>query len=79
MVEISSGALICAERIFSFQHLAATRTYANLDVPLSEILDSIHDHDTRPLVTCHLNDQLFELMDRFVTREVEQRRRRCIS
>lgn len=55
---------------FVFQHLAATRTYGNLDVPLAEILDAIHDHQTYQLVTCHLTDQLFELMDRFVTREV---------
>ncbi|CAF1328302.1 unnamed protein product [Adineta steineri] len=53
-------------------HLAATRTYANLDVPLCDILDLIHDHNTYQLVTCKMTDQLFELMDKFVTREVHR-------
>jgi 5'-AMP-activated protein kinase regulatory gamma subunit len=57
---------------FDIMHLAATRTYANLDVPLCDILDSIHDHNTRQLATCKKNDQLFELMDKFVTREVHR-------
>lgn len=57
---------------FDIMHLAATRTYANLDVPLCDILDSIHDHSTYQLATCKLTDQLFELMDRFVTREVHR-------
>ncbi len=52
------------------QHLAATSTYANLDVPLCDILDTIHDHNTYQLATCKMTDQLFELMDKFVTREV---------
>lgn len=55
------------------QHLAATRTYANLDVPLCDILDSIHDHSTYQLATCKMTDQLFELMDKFVSREVNLR------
>ncbi|CAF5023319.1 unnamed protein product, partial [Rotaria sp. Silwood1] len=37
---------------FDIMHLAATRTYANLDVPLCDILDSIHDHNTYQLITC---------------------------
>jgi 5'-AMP-activated protein kinase regulatory gamma subunit len=57
---------------FDIMHLAATRTYANLDVPLCDILDSIHDHNTRQLATCKKNDQLFGLMDKFVTREVHR-------
>ncbi|CAF3818098.1 unnamed protein product, partial [Adineta steineri] len=57
---------------FDIMHLAATRTYANLDVPLCDILDLIHDHNTYQLVTCKMTDQLFELMDKFVTREVHR-------
>ncbi|CAF4442269.1 unnamed protein product, partial [Rotaria sp. Silwood2] len=57
---------------FDIMHLAATRTYANLDVPLCDILDSIHDHNTHQLATCKMTDQLFELMDKFVSREVHR-------
>ncbi|CAF3403710.1 unnamed protein product [Rotaria socialis] len=57
---------------FDIMHLAATRTYANLDVPLCDILDSIHDHTTYQLATCKMTDQLFELMDKFVSREVHR-------
>jgi len=58
--------------LFNFnKHLAATQTYANLDVPLCDILDTIHDHQTRQVATCKKTDQLFELMDKFVTREVK--------
>ncbi|CAF4112045.1 unnamed protein product, partial [Rotaria magnacalcarata] len=54
---------------FDIMHLAATRAYTNLDVPLCDILDSIHDHNTRQLITCKKTDHLFQLMDKFVTRE----------
>ncbi|UJR27526.1 hypothetical protein I4U23_008809 [Adineta vaga] len=57
---------------FDIMHLAATRTYANLDVPLCDILDLIHDQNTHQLATCKMTDQLFELMDKFVTREVHR-------
>ncbi|CAF1527636.1 unnamed protein product [Rotaria sordida] len=57
---------------FDIMHLAATRTYANLDVPLCDILDSIHDHSTHQLITCQMTDHLFKLMDKFVTREVHR-------
>ncbi|UJR21646.1 hypothetical protein I4U23_024723 [Adineta vaga] len=57
---------------FDIMHLAATSTYANLDIPLCDILDLVHDHNTHQLVTCKMTDQLFELMDRFVTREVHR-------
>jgi 5'-AMP-activated protein kinase regulatory gamma subunit len=57
---------------FDIMHLAATSTYANLDVPLCDILDTIHDHTTYQLATCRMTDQLFELMDKFVTREVHR-------
>jgi len=57
---------------FDIMHLAATQTYANLDVPLCDILDTIHDHQTRQVATCKKTDQLFELMDKFVTREVHR-------
>ncbi|CAF1109471.1 unnamed protein product [Adineta steineri] len=57
---------------FDIMHLAATHTYTNLDVPLCDILDLIHDHNTHQLVTCKMTDQLFELMDKFVTREVHR-------
>ncbi|CAF1563708.1 unnamed protein product [Rotaria sp. Silwood1] len=57
---------------FDIMHLAATRTYANLDVPLCDILDSIHDHNTYQLITCKTTDHLFKLMDKFVTREVHR-------
>jgi len=57
---------------FDIMHLAATSTYANLDVPLCDILDTIHDHNTYQLATCKMTDQLFELMDKFVTREVHR-------
>ena len=60
------------EHLFD-QHLAATSTYANLDVPLCDILHTIHDQNTYTLATCKMNDQLFELMDKFVTREVNTR------
>ena len=39
-------------------------------MPLCDILSSIHDHDTYQLATCKMTDQLFGLMDKFVTREV---------
>ena len=62
---------VCMKIFLCFvQHLAATRTYANLDVPLCDVLDALHDHHTYQLATCKKTDQLFELMDRFVTREV---------
>ena len=65
--------MICSIRLgIFFQHLAATRTYANLDVPLCDILGSIHDQNTHRLATCKKTDQLFELMDKFVTREVSR-------
>ncbi|CAF1503152.1 unnamed protein product [Adineta ricciae] len=57
---------------FDIMHLAATRTYANLDVPLCDILGVIHDQNTHQLATCKMGDQLFELMDKFVTREVHR-------
>lgn len=57
---------------FDIMHLAATSTYANLDVPLCEILRTIHDQSTYTLATCKMSDQLFELMDKFVTREVHR-------
>lgn len=59
---------------FLSKHLAASRTYGNLDLPLCETLDSIHDHQKPQLVTCQMSDQLFELMDKFVIREVKKRR-----
>ncbi|CAF4233874.1 unnamed protein product, partial [Rotaria sp. Silwood2] len=57
---------------FDIMHLAATRTHANLDVPLCDILDSLHDHRTHQLITCRITDHLFKLMDKFVTREVHR-------
>ncbi|CAF0911742.1 unnamed protein product [Didymodactylos carnosus] len=57
---------------FDVMHLAATRTYTNLDTPLELALNTIHDKETRQLATCKKSDQLFEIMDRFVTREVHR-------
>ncbi|CAF0938178.1 unnamed protein product [Didymodactylos carnosus] len=57
---------------FDVMHLAATRTYTNLDVALEYALDAIHDKETRQLATCKKCEQLFEIMDKFVTREVHR-------
>jgi len=48
------------------------RACANLNVPLCDGLDSIHDHGTHQLVICKVTDQLFEFLDKFVTREVHR-------
>jgi len=52
-------------------HLAGTRLYTNLDVPLECALD-IHDKSTRQLATCTVDEKLFKIMDRLVTRDMHR-------